>query len=457
MKNQKIESAFGDNQKVSLFLNSSPYNEKAGINFDFAKKLPQEGSTCDCYVTRIDNRLIFVKRLKEKFRHDLMHLNAMRKEYDIAFCLRHKSLPVYLDYHEDYITMDYIDGKTLEDMIKSFDPWLIDNVNVKNMLLDLLDVIKYLHDRNVIHCDIKTDNIMLTYGNKNLFLIDLDKCYTSWYENTAGSSSKYGLKENSLKSPIQDFKGIVRILERLECLPGFPIEDFYKFKFECDSDDVKITTLESLLKGIGIEEEHEIPFRGEFKKKKIRQINKEKNTALERKNLDKMAQYVANTLELLDGPLVYIFDIESKTAEVRCRKNCLEECIEAIIPPFIEIKGEKYLVNKVCIGGFWGCVNLRKVVLPYGIEMLFRALFRGCQSLEYVRIPSTVKTILGGVFSSCFNLKRIEFEKLENIRIIDDFYFLNSNQNVEIIDVATGSSYNIDEFKNKFCLPFDQF
>ena len=167
---------------MSQFLkDKKPYHDETfrkEIDFEDAIKLPNGGTTCDIYRTRWQRREVFVKRLKKEHRTNPLYLDAMDKEYDIGVSLKHPSLPDYRELHRDYIVMDFIDGTTLADMIKKQDSWLKNEKNIVMILKELVEVTDYLHRHNVTHCDIKPDNIIITANNKNLVLIDLDKCYT---------------------------------------------------------------------------------------------------------------------------------------------------------------------------------------------------------------------------------------------------------------------------------------
>lgn len=251
-KRDNLDSDFGG---CVNFPSNNTVNNFRGIDFNSATKLRGGGSTCEIYRTRIKGRLVFIKRLKEKYRGNPLYMAAFQKEYEIAISLNHQCLPYYHDCTDEYITMSYVDGQTLAAMIKKQDKWLTDKENVKKVLRSLLDVLSYLHDRNVIHCDVKADNVMLCYGTHNLFLIDLDKCYTSWFDNTAGASEKYDLPEESRKTPLMDFRGIGKIIDNLtNKLPGFPAEYFLKFREECRS---KYVTADRLLKILDEEENKE--------------------------------------------------------------------------------------------------------------------------------------------------------------------------------------------------------
>ena len=218
------------------------------IDFDDAIRLPEGGTTCDIYRTRWQRREVFVKRLKEEFLSKPLYLDALDKEFEIGVKLRHPSLPIYHEFHRDYIVMDYVDGHTLAEMIRSNDPWLSTERNIVKMLRELVDVIDYLHRHNIVHCDIKPDNIIITFNTKNLVLIDFDKSYTDALSDTSGHPGKYGLSTADKGHISLDFYGIGKVVEKLkECVSGFTFSRFDQFVDACYSKDVNCETLAEIL------------------------------------------------------------------------------------------------------------------------------------------------------------------------------------------------------------------
>ena len=218
------------------------------INFDDALELHGGGSTCDIYKTRWQRRTVFVKRLKEGYRTKPLYLDALDKEFEIGVKLKHPSLPEYREYHRDYIVIDFIDGLTLAEMIKRGDPWLRREKNVVKMLMELIDVVAYLHSHNVVHCDIKPDNIMITSNGHNLVLIDFDKCYTDALDDTSGHPGKYGLPLDIPGRMEMDFRGIANVVERIkEGVPDFKFRKYPKFVKSCYKPDVTADELLDLL------------------------------------------------------------------------------------------------------------------------------------------------------------------------------------------------------------------
>lgn len=218
------------------------------IDFDDAVKLPEGGSTCDIYRTKWQRRDVFVKRLKEQFRAKPLYLDALDKEFDIGVNLKHPSLPEYREFHRDYVVLDYIDGITLSDMIKQRDPWLSNEKHIVKMLKELVDVVGYLHRHNVVHCDIKPDNIMITANGRNLVLIDFDKCYSDALSDTSGHPSKYGLPTDEKGRVAIDFRGIGMVVEKLKAgVPKFKLPQYKKFVKACYDPDVNCEVLEEIL------------------------------------------------------------------------------------------------------------------------------------------------------------------------------------------------------------------
>lgn len=218
------------------------------INFGTAVRLPEGGSTCDIYRTKWQRRDVFVKRLKEMYRSNPLYLDALDKEFDIGAQLRHPSLPVYHEFHRDYIVLDYIDGQTLAEMIERQDPWLKKEKNIIRMLKELVDVIGYLHQHNIAHCDIKPDNIMITANGRNLVLIDFDKSYTDALNDTSGHPGKYGLTADAKGRFAIDFRGIGMVAEKLKAnIPDFKFSNYKKFIKACFAADANCDDLLEIL------------------------------------------------------------------------------------------------------------------------------------------------------------------------------------------------------------------
>ena len=86
----------------------------------------------------------------------------------------HPQLPRLLDYFESgqefFLVQEYINGSTIQQEVKRGGPF--SEAGVKQFLIEILALVKYLHDNQVIHRDIKPANIIRRDQDKKLVLID---------------------------------------------------------------------------------------------------------------------------------------------------------------------------------------------------------------------------------------------------------------------------------------------
>lgn len=234
---------------VSGFKQEFVNENSATIDFTKASKIDCPGTICDTYVLYYNERKVFVKRLKEEYRTSPKHLDALHKEYALGLTLSHPSLPTYYDRGEDYIVLNYIDGRTLSQILANDEVWLKSGQNAIKMMLQLLDATDYLHARNIVHCDIKPDNIMISEEAHNLVLIDLDKAYTGWKDKTPGAASIYGREETPGRTEKNDLACLAVLAESLADSLGSDrqAKTLKKFARACASQDVSSEQLRRIL------------------------------------------------------------------------------------------------------------------------------------------------------------------------------------------------------------------
>lgn len=98
-----------------------------------------------------------------------------RREAGLLRLLEHPALPKMIDYAEReefcYIIMEYIRGKSLEDLLKTDRTFSLEEIlKITDTVLKVLD---YLHSRKpaVFYGDLKPDNLMMTSAG-TLYLVD---------------------------------------------------------------------------------------------------------------------------------------------------------------------------------------------------------------------------------------------------------------------------------------------
>ncbi|MBP0021195.1 MAG: protein kinase [Cyanobacteria bacterium SBLK] len=107
---------------------------------------------------------------KTKKAAELFHQEAKRL-YKLG---SHPQIPELLDYFTDangqYLVQEFISGVNLSRELSLEGRW--DEQKVRQLLLDILPVLQFIHDRRVIHRDVKPENIIRRQSDRVLILVD---------------------------------------------------------------------------------------------------------------------------------------------------------------------------------------------------------------------------------------------------------------------------------------------
>lgn len=191
-------------------------------DFSDAQPLFTGGATCDCFRVRLYGKLHFLKRLKTSLATNPRYVAALQKEFETGYQLEHPHLVSFISKTNDAILMDYVDGETLDVFVQNHPDYFKHRNHADRFLRQLLDVVDYLHEHQVIHLDLKPGNILITRIGHDVKLIDLGFCYTDAYPDTMGRTDKYAAPEQLKGSgekptPRTDIYAIGKILEQLPC------------------------------------------------------------------------------------------------------------------------------------------------------------------------------------------------------------------------------------------------
>ena len=114
-----------------------------------------------------DNRLqryVAIKELREEFVQDEEFVSKFRKEALSAASLSHPNIVGIYDVGSDkevhYIVMEYVEGKTLKQVIAEDGPF--DAKTVLELGVQMVSALKHAHQKKIIHRDIKPQNILMT-------------------------------------------------------------------------------------------------------------------------------------------------------------------------------------------------------------------------------------------------------------------------------------------------------
>ena len=190
--------------------------------YDAIEQMDSRGATCDTFRVKLYGKLHFLKRLKAEYAGDIRYQEALRKEFETGFRLEHPNLVRYLSLDHDGILMEYVDGETLSQRLATNPDYFRNRKHTDKFVRQLLDALGYLHSHQVLHLDLKPDNILLTRIDDDVKLIDFGCCYTDSFPDTPGYTSEFAAPEqlSIIHCPLSIQSDIYAIGKVLGLLPS---------------------------------------------------------------------------------------------------------------------------------------------------------------------------------------------------------------------------------------------
>lgn len=198
-------SCFSDNQQSCL-----------------AEPLPVSSFICEAYRVKIYGKLHFLKKLKKEHEDNILFREALRKEFEIGFRLEHPNIVRYVSFHDNEILMEYVDGENLLSFLKTHPAYFEDAEHFDKFVSHFLSALQYLHDNQVLHLDIKPENIMLTRIGCDVKVVDLGCCYSDSFTDSAGYTAQYAAPEQVEGGKVDAGTDIYAVGKILELLPHPP-------------------------------------------------------------------------------------------------------------------------------------------------------------------------------------------------------------------------------------------
>ncbi|WP_423362886.1 Stk1 family PASTA domain-containing Ser/Thr kinase [Mycoplasma sp. P36-A1] len=124
-----------------------------------------EGGMANVYLAKdtILERNVAIKVLRGDLSHDETFVKRFQREALAATTLEHPNIVQVFDVGEEqgyhYIVMEYVEGKTLKQLIKQHGPLSVGEVI--DVMEQLVSAVEHAHSRHVIHRDIKPQNVMV--------------------------------------------------------------------------------------------------------------------------------------------------------------------------------------------------------------------------------------------------------------------------------------------------------
>ncbi len=120
------------------------------------------------------NKVIAVKVIPQKYFKNEKSLKSFQKTIKLIHKLNHKNLTKLVGFektkHNFYVALEYSNGLNLYDYLQNY---MKQNNNnpleesiVKKIIIQVAKGIKHLHNQNIIHRDIKLENILINYDDQ---------------------------------------------------------------------------------------------------------------------------------------------------------------------------------------------------------------------------------------------------------------------------------------------------
>jgi len=151
----------------------------------------------------LGSKWVIIKRIKSEFKDNKKYQSLFEKEFENSFHLDHQNIVRVYGKGNDsqgvYYYMEYIDGRTITEMIKHQE--FKDEKFFTNIVLQILEALIYVHKKQIVHRDLKPDNILVTFKGDNVKIFDFGLASTDDYEDNLVKvgTPKYSSPEQKIK------------------------------------------------------------------------------------------------------------------------------------------------------------------------------------------------------------------------------------------------------------------
>ena len=153
--------------------------------YDIYQKEIGSGITAKVFIATNSKREKFA--IKRIIKSKIFDKERIIREAEISMRLKNKNILNYFELYEDtyyisyvmeYGSMDLFDFISKCPLSKIPDPVAID------LLIQILSAVSYLHENNIVHCDIKPENFVVIFDENNMPIVKLLDFGNSIFKNS---------------------------------------------------------------------------------------------------------------------------------------------------------------------------------------------------------------------------------------------------------------------------------
>lgn len=411
-----------------------PLEEGQSVWRSEAIRLPEKDGSTSLAWLRTDEtkcfRRTFVKQLRPELREQTRYRALFYKEYEVGSRLSSVHIPAYYDLEENAdgdvaISMEYVEGMTLAEILETAPERFQSSEAIRSLMVQMVEAVQALHRANVLHLDIKPENIIITSHTGNVVLVDLGFAFSSEWPATMGRTPLFAAPEQKAGNteaigPHTDIYMVGRIAETVTKRCGVTLpDDLAELVARCTaeriadrfarSEDVA-AALAAAAPGTGA------PLSSRRKVKSLLWL---------------LCMLAIVVLALAAGwsrvvpPIVgsyyalvsdetftsdtlryHVLSWAEATVEV-VRGDDYDVLGDADIPSVVNDGHRDYQVRAIGDNAFSHCDSLLSVVFPPTLERIGTSAFAYCGQLSTVNLPDGVTTLGDSAFTCCWHLREI--------------------------------------------------
>ena len=169
------------------------------LSADSDETIIAEGGTAINYKVKIDGKWYSKKQLKAEYKDNPLYRDSLKKEFELGASLNNDFIVRYKDISEDekgpYLLTEFVDGYNLSEFITINSDYFKSKSACKQFLDEILSAVGCMHQHQMLHLDLKPDNIIITRIGHHVKLIDCGFAYQDSYVYTPGGTEGYSAPE----------------------------------------------------------------------------------------------------------------------------------------------------------------------------------------------------------------------------------------------------------------------
>ncbi|MCK4401712.1 serine/threonine protein kinase [bacterium] len=160
--------------------------------YEVIKKIASGGMSDVFQAKRLyDNKLVAVKLMRDDISKNKEAVKRFYAEAELVMKLNHpnivKVFSVQKNRNTPFITMEYIDGQTLRELLNK--KRLFDNQTIIDISIDITKGLEYIHSKRIIHKDIKPKNILIANTTAKISDFGIASYGSTAYSHRQGAPS----------------------------------------------------------------------------------------------------------------------------------------------------------------------------------------------------------------------------------------------------------------------------